>query len=717
MDMPAILYSKKRLLLSTLPCLKLYTFRRYGYYLIPILIGMYPVGNGIAKTGAAPTAPAQQASRELNNIENEMVVRLTRAAPLANPVLSADAIQPAYPGTTRPYCTIVQGSGKTSYISAVINDPADPAATEGIYFTVTGSNALVTATSSDTNVVKLAGVNITQNGTSCVVTIRPNGIGYTTIGLRASSTEGNSSIYKINYAASASASIPANTVFATGMADASAASVIDSNFMLVADDEDNVIRLFHRGYSGQALYSLDISNAAGATEECDLEASATSVRYNTGRRIYWIGSLGNSKSGNLKPSRNKVIATSIIGEGSNTIVNVTAFSNQFRNALVNWGNTNGWNFSASSASGMIPKRIDGFNVEGLAITHGGDTCYIAFRAPCVPRKSVTPTGTNREYALLAPVTNFETIMNGSGQVSTTPSIGEPILFDLGGLGIRSIEKLPGGGYIIVAGLYTGGGIPVVYFWDGGLPPNPGYTVINANSPFAQFTRLQLPGLEQLAQVSPDGQAEGHPEALIAGMQQDTLLLSLISDNGTVDYYNDGNEAKDLDRDEFKKFRSDFFRLPKDSIYNPTINLCPGMVGTMLSANRQAASYQWQIDSCETRDCFSSITDDTNFTGATSKILVVQGMSSRWNGYQFRCIADGVNGTTYRIKYVLTWTGAVSNAWELPGNWDCLSLPDEYTDIMITSGAPVLNSNATIRSLFTNKCNLTITPGKALRIKK
>lgn len=50
---------------------------------------------------------------------------------------------------------------------------------------------------------------------------------------------------------------------------------------------------------------------------------------------------------------------------------------------------------------------------------------------------------------------------------------------------------------------------------------------------------------------------------------------------------------------------------------------------------------------------------------------------------------------------VTWTGAVSNAWEDPLNWSNAKLPDANTDVIINSGAPnfpVVNSNAVCRSI-------------------
>jgi hypothetical protein len=493
--------------------------------------------------------------------------------------------------------------------------------------------------------------------------------------------------------------------------------------MFVADDENNFIRLYNRKNSGKELYSLDVSSAVGASAECDLEASSCSVKFNAGKRIYFIGSLGNNKSGVIKADRNKVIATEVSGDSSNATLTVKSYSNQFRNALISWGDANGWGFTASAASGMIPKQIDGFNVEGLSITTGGDTAYIGFRAPCVPVKGITPTAANRKYAIIAPVNNFETIMNGNGNLSTTPVTGEPILFDLDGLGIRSIERvgnarLPNGqgNYLIVAGLYTGGGSPAVYLWDGVVPFNPGKTPITTTSPVSKLIKLNLAGLQNLVQTSSDGSLEGHPEAMIVDTAGNEMRIALISDDGTLDYYNDGTEAKDLSHDEFKKFRSDKFVISTDTVYGPVINLCPGYTTAQIASSLSGNSYTWEVDSCS-EGCYSTITDNTFFSGSNTKYLQITNMPTSWNGYKFHCIVNGDNSTEYTIKFSLNWTGAVDNNWETPGNWDCNHLPDEFTDVLIKSGAPVLYTSTAIRSLqLGNAANLSVTTGNDLRVK-
>lgn len=478
----------------------------------------------------------------------------------AAPTLSASSTQATYPGTSIPYLTISSGSGKTSYISGAINDPTDPAYLYGIYFTCSASDVTFTVTSSKSSVVPVNNVSVNKNADTYIVKINPAGVGYTDLKITAKNGSGTSSAYTIKYAASAASSNPSQTIFPTYISDASGAVAVDDDYMFVADDELNFLHLYSRNGSGKDLYSKDFTSSIGASEECDLEGAALSVKYNQGKRIYWIGSLGNSKKGNLKPDRDKAFATDISGTGAGSTLSVKSYSNKMRSSLISWGDNCGWNFTKSAAEGMIPKLLEGFNVEGLAIAQGGDTAYIGFRAPCVPVKSTTPNSSNRKYAVIAPVINFETIFNGSGSVSTTPNISEPILFDFGGLGIRSIESVGQNKYLIIAGLYTGGGTPELYLWDGKTPTNPGSNPITTSSDYSKLIKLDIPGLSELAQVS-SGDAEGHPEAMIAKIEGDILKIQLLSDNGTVDFYNDGIEAKSLSYNQYKKFRTDKFEYP------------------------------------------------------------------------------------------------------------------------------------------------------------
>lgn len=545
-------------------------------------------------------------------------------APITAPVLIADTIQPYYPFSSSSRLLIPAGSSKTAYVGAVINDPTDPFATVGIRFTAMGFNPSLQVTSSNSAVINPAQINIIQTGNQFVLRGSPAGIGYATLTVKATNSAGSSSSYTIKLAVSAASAFPGQTTFFSGTSDGSAAAETDSNWMFVADDEDNLIRLYNRNLSGQPVYSFDAGTAVGASAECDFEGASLSKKFNPGRRIYWIGSLGNNKDGVLKADRNVVIATNIQDTGSAATLSMQSYHKGFRNSLITWGNNLGWNFTASAASGIAPKRIDGFNVEGLTVCTGGDTAYIGFRAPLVPVSGVTPTASNRKYAVLAPVTNFETLMNGSGLVTGSISTGAPILFDLEGNSIRSIERIGNGSYLITAGLYTGGGTPAVYMWNGIVPANSGQTPISVNSSGATLIKLNLSGLSQLAQISSNGDAEGHPEGMLARINGNQLQIDLISDNGTVDFYNDGTEAKSLPNAPHKKFRNDRFNWSLDS----TVLLQLSYLGTgsgEVTLNPPGGSYPFgstvQLTATATNGRFDGWTGDINSSSNPVSILM------------------------------------------------------------------------------------------------
>jgi hypothetical protein len=584
----------------------------------------------------------------------------------ATPTLSANTTQACYDGTTKPILNIVSGSAKTSYVSGAINDPTNAAFAKGIYFTSTNLPTSFTITSDNTSVVPVANVTVTLiSGDQYVCKIKPITVGYATIKIIATNGA-NSPAYTIEYGASAASAYVSNTIFPTGIADASAAAAVDDNFMFVADDETNLLRLFSRKESGQSLYSLDITTLAGGTsgEEFDLEgASKSSATYNSGNRIYWIASLGNSKSGNLKPYRDRVIATDISGTGAATTLTVKGYSTKMRTALISWGNANTWNFTASAADGMIAKRIDGFNIEGLTVCNEGEKAFIGFRAPCVPLKGTTPTSGNRVYAVIAPITNFETMMNISGNSGVTPTIGEPILFDFGGLGIRSIERVGGNKYLILAGLFEGGGTPKVYLWDGVIPASPGTNPITT----ASSSLLLLPlNLTDLVQPSADGGVEGHPEALLGDQIGNNILTHLICDNGTVDYYADATEAKLLPNVENMKYRMDTYVYSLTG--DPALLLTSGTNTQSINAGGAISSiiYTWG--------------------GAATGVTVTglpTGVSAISNAPGKNVSITGTPSVTGTFTYTVTTTQASGTAAVLTGTIDIIPLTPPT--LVLTSG--------------------------------
>lgn len=482
----------------------------------------------------------------------------------ATPTLSADATQICFDGTSYPLLTIASGSGKTSYVSSVINDPTDPVSTKGIYFTAENATSFSLA-SNNTSVIEDNNITMTLVlGTTYVLKIVPTGVGIAKLTIKSKNSSSSSTSYYIYVAVSAASTNGSNTVFSTDVSDASGAAALDDDYMFIAEDETNVLRMYSRKQSGKSLYSVDITTASGCIdgEELDLEASTkASSAYNSGNRIYWMASLGNGKTGSAKPYRDRVVATDVSGTGADATLSVKSYSAKMRQALIDWGDAQSWDFTASAdtESDMYPKRIDGFNIEGLSLMNEGEGAYVGFRAPCVPVKGTAPTASNREYAVMAPVTNFETMMNVSGESSIIPQLGEPVLFDFDELGIRSVEHVGSDKYLIVAGLFEGGGTPAIYLWDGVVPANPGKNPLVPNS--TSLIKLPL-DLSDLVQPSTDGGVEGHPEALLCEQVGDDLYIHVICDNGSVDYYNSGDEAKDFAVDDkeypYAKFRTDTY---------------------------------------------------------------------------------------------------------------------------------------------------------------
>ena len=466
---------------------------------------------------------------------------------LSAATLEASSSQPKYPDTSFPRLNIVSGSGKTSYVSGVIDDPTDPAATEGIWFNApTGST--LTFQSSNTSVVKVDDITAEEIQPGVfAVRIKPSGVGSTKITVKLS----GASDYTIQYAASDASKSLEQTTWLQGSCDASAMADVGGGYFYVADDENNILRLYNSQLSGMPLRTVNAEGFANGSEEYDVEGATVS---DDGKTIYWITSLANSKKGKEKPYRNRAFTTKINGSGAEATLTGGAYSEKFRDAMIKFGDDNGWDFSASAsfANSMIPKRIDGFNVEGLTLkTNGNGAAYIGFRAPCVPKKGVTPTSSNRKYAVMATVENFEQIFSGSGKSSTAVQVGAPVLFDFDGLGIRSIERV-GDYYVIIAGLFEGGGTPKAYLWDGTTNENADPITVNGG----HLTEMSM-ALENIA-VGGDG----HPEALTARQEDNKLYLNIVCDGGSADMYNDGKENKEYSADSKKnpwaKFRLDTF---------------------------------------------------------------------------------------------------------------------------------------------------------------
>lgn len=442
-------------------------------------------------------------------------------------------------------------------VGAVIGDPTDPAATDGIglRFALPGggdpSTLTITAVSGNTAVIDAAGVQLSGSGATRQLKLVPQGVGYSTITVSATDASNVTGTYLIRYAASAAAPFPANTVFLAGASDASATVKVDDLHMLVGDDETNVLRLYRRDHSGLPLKGFDFSSSLNLTDlanpEIDIEAAARLAN-----RVYWTGSFSTSKNFHVRPNRHRVFATDVSGTGATTALAYAGRYDWLLEDMVAWDHNNGHGlgadylgFAASSAEGMDSKTPAGFNIEGLGIAPDGSTAYFAFRAPQLPT-------TARHQALIVPVLNIDTLVTGATPDSRpqgSASFGAPIFLDLGGRGIRSLDRNDAGQYIITAGSAGDTGPAPndfrLYRWTGNALDAP----VDLG---ADLAAQDIGGgsFESLAEV---------PATLGAG----TILQALL-DNGDSTFYGDGIAAKDLAEPRFKKAAS--VRLSVDIVY-------------------------------------------------------------------------------------------------------------------------------------------------------
>jgi hypothetical protein len=157
-------------------------------------------------------------------------------------------------------------------------------------------------------------------------------VGLTTITLTVSDG-GNSSSSSFTYGASAAAANPAATRFHVGASDASSAIAIDADWMVVADDEDQVLRLVNRQQSGLAgaSFAMDASLGLVGGSEVDLEASTRN-----GSTLYWLGSHSNNASGDDRPNRERLFATALSGSGAGIGLTALGFYAHLEDDLLAW---------------------------------------------------------------------------------------------------------------------------------------------------------------------------------------------------------------------------------------------------------------------------------------------------------------------------------------------------------------------------------------------
>ncbi len=300
------------------------------------------------------------------------------------------------------------------------------------------------------------------------------------------------------------ASLSAPTTY-RGMCDASAAVNLNADLFAVANDEDNILRVYHRQPGGMPAFSFDMTSflrIGKKKPEADIEGSAA-----VGDQVYWITSHGRNAKGKDSPNRERFFATKFTVEsGVARIMPVGKPYPSLLDDLVREPKLARFNLAA--ASRHAPKDPDALNIEGLTST-SDDQLLIGFRNP-------VPQG----KALLVPLLNPSELIQGR-----RARFGEPIQLDLGGYGIRSIDR-DKDNYLIIAGSHDNDGESRAYAWAGG-----------ASIP-VHMTGVRFPGL--------------NPEGLAYSNEHGQTEFFILSDDGTLKI--DGEDCKRIKNPAFRQFR-------------------------------------------------------------------------------------------------------------------------------------------------------------------
>lgn len=303
---------------------------------------------------------------------------------------------------------------------------------------------------------------------------------------------------------------PGRMVTFEGACDASGAVPLDQTHFLVADDEDNVLRVYDAERGGAPTRMFDLSTRIAPidpTEEVDLEA-ATRI----GDRGYFLSSHARKRSGKLDPNRFVFFAVDLGADaGTLTVSGMPATS--LLDHLERMPAVSGYGLGADRT--RAPLTEGAVNIEGMTAAPDG-TLWIGFRSPLPEGK-----------AMLVRLLNPREVLEGASARFATPR-----LLETGGLGIRSLSS-HAGTYLAVAGPAQRRGTFRLLRFDEQGPPRP--------VPGAEFEGFSPEGL-----FTPEGRGD----------------ILVLSDDGMQDI--DGKPCKKLTDQGRKRFRGLWMILPPDS---------------------------------------------------------------------------------------------------------------------------------------------------------
>ncbi len=302
-----------------------------------------------------------------------------------------------------------------------------------------------------------------------------------------------------------------------GASDASAAVAVGAEMFLVADDENNFLRVYKTTEASLPVFSYDLTqflDIESEHPEADIEG-ATMI----GNRIYWITSHGRNRDGKMRPNRYRFFVTAVdfqdanvvispVGAPCRTLIHSLIKSESVRQLQLDRATRlDVTNLAEKQRKNLAPKK-NGLNIEALCASADGKTIYIGFRNP-------------RPYskALVVPLNNPDRVVEKKQQ----PIFASPLLWDLKGYGIRSMEySFFHKAYFIIAGAHDEKHGFALYRWSGDKDSQPVRVQGQTRMPFWPIGPSAGKDLDK---------CNFTPEALITFKASDKFLL--LSDDGSL----------------------------------------------------------------------------------------------------------------------------------------------------------------------------------------
>ncbi|WP_205789162.1 RCC1 domain-containing protein, partial [Microbacterium sp. CPCC 204701] len=294
-----------------------------------------------------------------------------------------------------------------------------------------------------------------------------------------------------------------------GDSDASAAIDAGDGYILVADDDDQIIKLYKAGQTAYPVREFALNVQGTAVRQIE-----SAVR--RGNTIYWVGAHYSFQSSNRV-----IFTTTVTGSGADTQLELSKIygpGSSFFPSIKAWDANNVHGLGANA----LMLANEGWAIAGTEFAPDQSaTAYLGLE------RAVTVAGASR--AVIVPVTNFEQIVNESVDPDfVTPVFGAPILLDLGGRGIQDIRKNANDQYVILAGIPGSRNDDALYTWNGDPQSAP---ALNRELPFVP---QQVSGVP--AAIAP------LPAHLAAGVP-----VEIIADSGDARYYGGTNSQADANK--------------------------------------------------------------------------------------------------------------------------------------------------------------------------